>query len=226
MSIEIAAVSFCGLLAGADKIMKRAKLFGNVDGPKRLSPRAADPGADLAEVDIESWRNMDSEQRGKLIAYVNFRYTGYLNDFYESANICVERFDEFTSRHHRWRYQIIIGTGVVAIFNLLAANKTIAERSHNGLPILAAMAALALAVMANLETFNNAAEHAQAYRESREFFLDAAREFDRVWSVSVVPLGDSAEAYANAIELYKRIVAADRDLRGKFKELTKTEHKK
>ena len=170
--------------------------------------------------------NLDADERAKLIGYLNLRYTGYLNDLYESANICVDRYDEFTERHRTRRYIIIIGTGVVAIINLLAANKALSTWSNNIIPITAAIVALALAVLANLETFHNSAEHAQAYRESRELFLDAAREFDRVWSVSVVPLGDSAEAYSNAVELYKRIVAADRDLRSKFKELTKTDHKK
>ncbi|HYK36988.1 DUF4231 domain-containing protein [Alloacidobacterium sp.] len=209
--------------------MKRKTLFGPVDRRRAVSQRLGDPGADLAGMEADSWQEMDEEQRAKLIEYVNLRYTGYLNDLYESANICVERYDASTARYRIWRHIIIIGTGIVAIINLLAAN-----RDHlvfwylkgNAIPILAAIAALVLAVLANLETFYNSAEQAQAYRESRELFLDAAREFDRVWNVSVVHLGDSAKAYANAIELYKRIVAADRDLRGKFKELTKTEYKK
>ena len=72
-----------------------------------------------------------------------------------------------------------------------------------------------------METFANSAERAQAYRESREQYLDAAEEYNRAWSVAVVALGDTAQGYANAVELERRIVVADRELRRSFKELTK-----
>jgi|SRR5277367_2217485 len=206
--------------------MGRRKLFGPVGSRREVAQPFAEAGADLSGLEPEGWLSLDSEQRGKLIAYVNLRYTSYLNDFYESANLCVDRYDEFTSRYRVWRYTLITGTGVVAIINLLAANKSLSTWSYNIIPIIAAVAAAVLAVLANIETFHNSAENAHAYRESREMFLDAAREFDRVWSVSVISLGDSAEAYSNAVELYRRIVSADRELRSKFKELTKTDNKK
>ena len=72
----------------------------------------------------------------------------------------------------------------------------------------------------------NARERAQAYRESRELFLDVAREFDRRWDIYVRPIGDHPEACLNASELYRQLVAKDRELRAKFKELTKTESKR
>ena len=82
-----------------------------------------------------------------------------------------------------------------------------------------------VATLANLESFYNSAEKAQGYRESREFFLDAARDFDRKWDVYVRPFTDEAEACANAAELYRLLVAKDGELRAKFKELIKTEGK-
>jgi len=181
----------------------------------------ADPGADLAGLDIASWGELQAEQRDELIKYIDCRFKLYLANLYESADLCVDRYDAFIRRHHTWRYIAIIGMGLLACLNFVAARKGMGDWRGGIIPISAAIAALIVAVLANLETFSNSAERAQAYRESRELFLDAAQEFDRVWSVTVLALGDSAGAYSNAIELYKRIVAADRELRSTFKELTK-----
>ena len=69
--------------------------------------------------------------------------------------------------------------------------------------IVAAIAAAVLALLANLENFSNALERAQAYRESRELFLDAAREFERSWRMAVDPFYPDPEACVNAAELYR-----------------------
>ena len=47
-----------------------------------------------------------------------------------------------------------------------------------------------------------------------------------MWEIYVLPLGDSPEACLNAVELYRRIVLKDRELRGKLKELTKPDEKR
>jgi hypothetical protein len=114
---------------------------------------------------------------------------------------------------------------VVALANLFAANRTLLAKAPNLLPMAAAVIAVILALLASLESFFNYAERAQAYRESRDLFLDAARDYDRLWDTYVRPFGGEPEACLNASELYRRIVISDRDLRGKFKELTKTEKK-
>src|SRR5277367_6869118 len=131
--------------------MGRRKLFGPVGSRREVAQPFAEAGADLSGLEPEGWLSLDSEQRGKLIAYVNLRYTSYLNDFYESANLCVDRYDEFTSRYRVWRYTLITGTGVVAIINLLAANKSLSTWSYNIIPIIAAVAAAVLAVLANID---------------------------------------------------------------------------
>jgi hypothetical protein len=193
---------------------------------RRTSETAVDNiGLNLIEVATETWVQSDVEQRKQLLIEIDTRYREYLDELYKNANLCVERYGTFSLEHTKWRRRLIIGTGIVAIVNLVAANKRIADLSYNFVPIAAAVCALALAILANLESFYNWLERAQAYRESRELFLDAAREFDRVWDVYVRPFEDKPEACANAVELYKRIVAKDRELRSKFKELTKTEKK-
>ncbi|MGD1210005.1 MAG: hypothetical protein ABR973_01445 [Candidatus Acidiferrales bacterium] len=106
--------------------------------------------------------------------------------------------------------------------NILAANGKVRDLAGGSATVFVAVCAVILAILANLESFHNSAERAQAYRESRELFLDVAREFDHRWDVYVRPLADSAEACLNASELYREIVVRDRDLRAKFKELTKT----
>ncbi len=180
------------------------------------------PGTELMDLGVDTWSAMKAEERLAFRNTLDASYYRYVDEFYQLANDCVERYDAATSRHALWRRRVIVGTGIVAIINLLAANYSLSQWSKNILPITAAMAALALTVFANLESFYNFSARAQAYRESRELFLDAARESQLVWEVYVQPFDDQARACANGAELYRRVIAVDRDLRSKFKELTKT----
>ena len=184
------------------------------------TPRGSDPAGDLIGLDAEQWEAIAAKSRVTLFEGIDARYKIYLKSFYDSSNLCVVRHDKFLRRHRRWRYVAIIGTGLLACLNFAAAKRSFAV-PFNMLPIIASLGALLLSILANLETFGNCSEQAQAYRESRELYLDAAQEYDRAWSVCVVALGDTAQAYANAVELYRRIIAADRDLRRSFKELNK-----
>jgi hypothetical protein len=177
----------------------------------------------LVEIELVRWRLIPIETRQTELKFLNERFHELLNELYDSANLCVDRNKTFSNIHTIWRRVVIIGTGVVAITNLLAANKDLKTLAGGIISILAAVFAVVLAMLANLESFHNSAEKAQGYRESREFFLDAARDFDRRWDVYVRPFTDEAEACANAAELYRLLVAKDSELRAKFKELTKTE---
>jgi hypothetical protein len=183
--------------------------------------RIADQGADLPGLSLTGWDALATEERRGLIQNFDDSFKEYLANLYKSADLCVDRYNEFMKMHNRWRRTAIIGAGCLACLNFMAASKRIASWGNGALPIAAAIAALILAVLANLETFSNSAEKAQMFRESRELFLDAAQEFDRVWTVHVVALGETIEAYTNAAELYKRIIATDCDLRSKFKEQNK-----
>jgi hypothetical protein len=118
--------------------------------------------------------------------------------------------------------RLIIITGLVALLNLVAMQDTAIARILSG---VAGGAAVILAIFTNLESFFNYSERAQIYRESRELFLDAYREFDMLWNTHVLPYYGMPEACLNAAILYRRITAKDQDLRRKLKQLTTTDQK-
>jgi hypothetical protein len=180
----------------------------------------------LVEAELSRWNLITLEVRQQELGFLNERFHELLNEIYSSANLCVDRHNTLSKNHVTWRRTVIVGTGIVAIVNLLAANHYLREYIGPGISVLAAVIAVVLAILANLESFYNASEKAQAYRESREFFLDAAREFDRRWDAFVRPFTDNAEACVNASELYRQLVVKDSELRAKFKELTRTERAK
>jgi hypothetical protein len=185
-----------------------------------------DRGSALIEVEREMWISVSSEVRIEQVSLLDQRYHQLLDEIYDSANLCVDRHQSLSLLHSLWRKIVIIGTGTVAIVNVLAAYKTSGHNLFEHGSLIAAILAGTLVILVNLESFLNARERAQAYRESRELFLDVAREFDRRWDIYVRPLGEHPEACLNASELYRQLVAKDRELRAKFKELTKTESKR
>ncbi len=188
----------------------------------------------LVELDRDTWLSLSDEVRKGQIIHVKERYDQLLDEIYNSADLCVDRYQHLAWQHVLWRRLLIVGTGVVAVANLLAAYHSKSEPAWvpawlwmclSFRSLLAAVLAAVLAVLANWETLLNAQERAQAYRESRELFLDAAREFLRRWDIYVRPLGYRPEACMNASELYKELIVKDQELRAKFKELTKTRPK-
>ena len=185
-----------------------------------------DRGSALIEVEREMWISVSSEVRIEQVSLLDQRYHQLLDEIYDSANLCVDRHQSLSLLHSLWRKIVIIGTGTVAIVNVLAAYKTSGHNLFEHGSLIAAILAGTLVILVNLESFLNARERAQAYRESRELFLDVAREFDRRWDIYVRPMGEHPEACLNASELYRQLVAKDRELRAKFKELTKTESKR
>ena len=185
-----------------------------------------DRGSALIEVEREMWISVSSEVRIEQVSLLDQRYHQLLDEIYGSANLCVDRHQSLSVLHSLWRKIVIIGTGTVAIVNVLAAYKTSGHNLFEHGSLIAAILAGTLVILVNLESFLNARERAQAYRESRELFLDVAREFDRRWDIYVRPMGEHPEACLNASELYRQLVAKDRELRAKFKELTKTESKR
>lgn len=194
---------------------------------KRLIDSSLDDrGSALIEVERDMWVSVAAEVRIEQLSLLDQRYHQLLDEIYASANLCVDRHQTLSQQHSLWRKIVILGTGTVAIVNILAAYKVSGSRLFEYGSLVAAVLAGTLAVLANIESFLNARERAQAYRESRELFLDVAREFDRRWDIYVLPLRDQPEACLNASELYRQLVAKDRELRAKFKELTRTDSKR
>jgi hypothetical protein len=184
-----------------------------------------DRGSALIQIELKVWAAISPEIRIEQLQGFDERYHAILDELYGSANLCVDRYQTLSRAHTKWRWTLILGTGLVAIVNLVSAHRWVQQSTKDLFPIAAAVLAVILAILANLESFSNSFEKAQGYRESRELFLDVAREFDRRWDVYVRSLGDSPEACVNAAELYRQIATRDRELRAKFKELTKTEAK-
>jgi len=190
-----------------------------------FAPGKRDRGNVLVEVELKRWSVITPQIRQRELGVFNDRFHELLNELYDSANLCVDLYQSFAKTHVYWRRTLIVGTGFVAIVNLLAANDKVTSWSGETFSVVAAVLAVILAILANLESFYNAAEKAEGYRQSRELFLDAARDYDHRWDVYVRPLSDNAEACVNAAELYRQLVAKDSELRAKFKELTKRERK-
>jgi hypothetical protein len=190
-----------------------------------------DQGSGLVDLSEAEWLDTPSEQQMELLNDIKSKYFRYVEELYVTANLCVDKFEDCSGNYLFWRRMVILGTGVVAIVNLLATHNRKRETPDGTwityaemlLPSIAAICALVLSIFANLESFYNWSDKAQVYRESRELFLDAGREFERAWDVYVRPHFDNYEAWKNSVELYRRVTVKDRELRGAFRELTKSD---
>ena len=197
---------------------------------KRTGPQGptGKPGGEFDRTLMEAteidWSKTEEEYRQMYIDTIFQRYHTLVTEFYTSGNLCVQRFQDFSKSHKQWRQLIINGTGVVALANLIAAY-TSNSQAWGWFSLVAAVLAVGLAILANLESYHNYSDRARAFRESRELFLDAAREFERRWHANVFPFRYGSRACLTSTELYKEIVAKDQELRTKFSELTKVEQK-
>ncbi|CAN5699332.1 hypothetical protein BH10ACI4_BH10ACI4_30910 [soil metagenome] len=100
----------------------------------RAVPRVGDPIADLKGLAAEQWEEIDPPARADLIQGLDARYKTYVTNFYTLADTCVVRHDYFIRRHRTWRYVAIIGTGLLACMNFLAAKQSIAKAWSSTLP--------------------------------------------------------------------------------------------
>lgn len=184
----------------------------------------------LRQVQYEDWCDptRNQEERENFLNAIYKSYHNIIDEFYVSANKSAELFTQLSKKHKRWRWTIIIFTGFVVVVNLIAAYvvANFAKQGSDGgsspaaWPLAAAIVAALLAILANLENFANPLERSQQFRESREIFLTAAREFEGRWKIYVVPYWPEAEACINAAELYPRLLTRDSELRAKLRELT------
>ncbi len=184
----------------------------------------------LRETAYEDWSEPSTTQNDRK-AYIDGLKASYqvlLDEFVATADACVDRTDSLEVLNRKWRWTIILGTGVVAIINILAANiVTLSDgeagkAAANAISIFAAVTAAVLAVLANLENFTGAQRRAQGFRQARERFLDASREYEQLWNTYVNPFYPRAEACMNAISLIRMLVEKDRELRDRLVELTKS----
>lgn len=210
------------------------------EGPPDGPPPPAPPELSATEYD---WEGSTPQGRLAFLRQIELFYRAILDEFFDEANSCVQTVKKASRTHVVWRRSLIIATGGLAIVNLLAAYTSTLDSSSSpfagelfvavvyqaavgllreSLPLFAAVYAAVLAILTNLESFTNAPAKAQAYRDSRELFLDAYREFELRWLVKVTPFYPEPKACVNAAEAYRDLVARDRELRTKLKDLTTT----
>jgi hypothetical protein len=166
----------------------------------------------------------NAEERREFIDKVQDEYESRLDEFIDTADYCADRAKVYSRLYRRWRWIIIIATGLVVIVNIFAAYSVNTGSTVTNVAtvvsILAAVAAAVLAILANLENFSNPVERAQGYRESRELFVTAERRAKQRFRTFVTALIPSPVACRNATVLEAEITEIDRDLRMKLKELT------
>lgn len=169
------------------------------------------------------WANLTVEQRKAFIEGTYAEYVALIKQIVDSSDNCVDKYEKFMHAHVVWRWIVIISTGMIALLNIFVthASATTPEPWWGGpLSLATSVFAVLVTIVATLEGFTNSAERGQVYRESREMFVDVSREFSAAWDNFVEPLKDGPEGCANAAELHKRLIAADRELRARFKNLT------
>lgn len=169
------------------------------------------------------WASLTAAQQKTFVDGTYSEYAALITEIVESSNNCVDKFEKYMRAHVLWRWVVIISTGMIALLNILVAHAgTILPKPWwaGSLSVTASVFAVLVTIVATLEGFTNSAERAQGYRESREMFVDVSRDFTAAWDNYVEPLRESPEACANAAELHRRLIAADHELRTRFKNLT------
>lgn len=211
------------------KINSSGKLVGDEKSPTPINTVLQMGQSQLLEPSQAYWSNPDINQaeRKTFIDGLQTAYQSILLEFINTADACVDQTNFFEKVNQKWRWIVILGTGVVAIVNILAANLVTADPIGNSdtpaifLSVTAAVAASILAVLANLENFTGAPRRAQGFRQARERFLDASREYEQLWNTYVNPFYPKAEACMNSIILMRMLVEKDQELRDRLVELTK-----
>jgi len=194
-----------------------------------LSPRKARVGplnefpSATAGLQPLQWSGMSLEKQKEFVEKTYQEFLSLIEEIVASSDRCADKYEHFMREHVVWRWTVILSTGVIALLNILVSHASApGSKSNWGEPLslAASVWAVVVTIVATLEGFTNAADRAQGYRESREIFVDVSREFTAAWDTFVEPLRDSPEACANASELLRRLIAADHELRARFKNLT------
>src|SRR5262245_57577388 len=97
-----------------------------------------DRSSALVPIDLKAWAAMSREMRIEQLQSCNERYHGILDELYVSANLCVERYQASSKAHTKWRWTLILGTGVMAIINVLAAYARAQHPASTWLAVVAA----------------------------------------------------------------------------------------
>lgn len=183
---------------------------------------------EFAQHSIESWNRASHEERKAYYTQIETFYRKILDEFFQQANASAGQYLTYSRRHLATRRRMIVFGGILALLNVAIAYTAGFGGTEDtdvwtgwllALPLVAALYATALAVYSSLENLYGYAGRAQRFREIRELFLNAAREYEMLWGVNVRPFGYTAPACVNAAIAYRRIVRKDKEVRSQAKEL-------
>jgi hypothetical protein len=186
-------------------------------------------GPTMSEASLEYWASLDEDSRQHVYDQLASYYGGLLEEFRVSANLSVAEYKNFSRLGQSWRYRMIVLTGGLALLNVLATSWP--DKFFDGtvvrpaLSFAAAIYAVLLALVTNLESYRNYADKKLGARDSRELFLDAYREFEMLRLTHVYPFGYSPQGCYNFHALYRRLVTKDVELRRKLKQLSTTDER-
>lgn len=162
------------------------------------------------------WTKRHENIRKDFVSEVRGRYQKRLEYFKSEADRCAIRTRKLARSHRIMRFVMILSTGMMAILNL-SQNFPFVEKWR--MPVICSLYAALLVVLTNLDSFFAYQTRALAYRDCREVYMTAVRQFDRMWLGSVHPLGHEPSACTHAEELLERIDERDEELRRKLQEL-------
>jgi hypothetical protein len=189
------------------------------EGSKQVSYHLVQPSA-------EDWKNQEPEVTARYYDQTELDFFAIVNDYLNQANWAAERYRSSLLSHRRWRFWIIIATGILTAINVCAA-LALLEKPFWGeispaafLSVVAALYAAGLTVAGNVESFFNRVEEAAGFREMRDLLLNRYREYRSKWLYYVEAYGKTPAACVNAGQLYCQLVDSDQELRQKIKQLT------
>jgi len=195
---------------------------GEPGGPTKTS--ASDVQGPLQDATLAYWADLNEAERIKCYEAIERYFHNLLEDFRTNANEAVRSYSLYGALSKFWRVLLISLTGGLALLNVLATSWPADWNSvtKGTFSFFAAIYAVILALLTNVESFYNFADKKTSTRESRELYLDAYREFEMLRLTYVYPHGYDAHACFNFNELYRRLVLKDLELRRKIMNLSTT----
>lgn len=177
---------------------------------------------EFAEKTEADWIKSDPQKRKRFIDSIFSHYNHILTEFLEQAKLCTKKYKDSWKLYLRWRKIVIWCTGLMPALNIIVAY-TVGMKEKPGFwiyfSIMVAIYATILAIFTNLENFHNYSSKAQQYLELRDEFLDARREFERIWHINVFPYAGEAKACVFAAISFNKICERDRRIRKKAEEI-------
>ena len=178
------------------------------------------------EPSLEYWKSQGPEVIAQYYEDTLAEFDYIVDDYRAQANGAARLYKSYWASYRRWRFWIIIATGMLALINVCATLSLLKEVPVWGetttVPALlsgvAALYAAGLTVAGNVESFCNRAEQAARFREMRDLLLSRYREYSSKWFCYVESYGKTPTACINAGQLYRQLVDSDHDLRQKIKE--------